>query len=250
MIIDLERKRSRFSWRPKPRLVPTLEERPNKTHDFSRTIWEFIFYGPDFSSDNNARSTANSTTSENLGAVLDVMKELQRQNTILQNKVMEIQNEFTLERNRRSREFIKLSQDKQNACTQFRGYSESIEGSVPPEEAGAENKRKIWGGLRRNNELDTGVQTSGILDHNDIEQDVFDDKEREEKENDRELEELKRLHGHIEADECEEYEDGIVRNGEEEIEKTEVGIGDETEALSDEGRHSRLLDDYNNVIVV
>ena len=245
MIIDLERKRSRFIWRRR-KPVPTLEERPNKKHDFSRTIWEFIFYGPDFSSEQTNSSTINSTTNENLSAILDTMKELQRQNAILHNKVMEIQNEFTLERNRRSRENIKLSQDKHHACTQFRGYSESIEGSVPVETS-AGNKRKVWGGLRKD-KLSIGIQPSGVLDINDIvvsaERDVFDDKEREEKENDPELRELKKLHSQMEPDE---YEDGnLTSSGE----KTEVDAGSETSAPSDEERNSRLLDDDNNIIVV
>ncbi len=106
MIIDLERKRSKFFWWRGQKPVLTLEERPNKKHDFSRTIWEFIFYGPDFSSEQTNSSAINSTTNENLSAILDTMKELQRQNAILHNKVMEIQNEFTLERNRRSRKIL------------------------------------------------------------------------------------------------------------------------------------------------
>ncbi len=240
MIIDLERKRSEFFWWRGQKPVPTLKERPNKKHDFSRTIWEFIFYGPDFSLEQTNSSAINSTTNENLSAILDTMKDLQRQNAILHNKVMEI----TLERNRRSRENIKLSQDKHHACTPFfAGYSESIEGSVPVE-ASAGNKRKVCGGLRKD-KLSTGIQPSGVLDINDIvlsaERDVFDDKERKKKENDPELRELKKLHGQMKADE---YEDGNLTNGRE---KTEVDVGSETPAPSDEGRNSRLLDDDNNI---
>ena len=241
MIIDLERKRPRFI-RRRQKPVPTLEESPDKKHDFSQTIWEFIFYGPDFSSEQTNSSTINSTTNENLSAILDTMKELQRQNAILHNKVMEIQNDFTLERNHRSRENTKLSQDKHQACTQFRGYSESIEGSVPVE-GSTGNKRKVWGGLRKDKRC-TGIQTSGVLDINDIvasaERDVFDDKEREKKENDLELRELKRLHSQMKADQ---YEDGnLTSSGE----KTVVDVGSETSAPSDEGRNSRLLD---NIII-
>ena len=241
MIIDLERKRSRFCWRRR-KPVPTLEESPDKNHDFSQTIWEFIFYGPDFSSEQTNSSTINSTTNENLSAILDTMKELQRQNAILHNKVMEIQNEFTLERNRRSRESIKLSQDKHHACTQFLGDSESIEGSVAVE-GSAGNKRKVLGGLRKDKRC-TGIQPSGVLDINDIvasaERDVFDDKEREKREYDPELRELKKLHSQMEADE---YEDrNLTSCGE----KTVVDVGSETSAPRDEGRNSRLLD---NIII-
>ncbi len=220
--------------------MPTLlVERPNKKHDFSRTIWEFIFYGPDFSSEQTNSSTINSTTNENLSAILETMKELQRQNAILHNKVrMEIQNEFTLERNRRSGESIKLSQDKHHACTQFRGDSESIEGSVPVEGSSG-NKRKVLGGLRKD-KRSTGIKTSGVLDINDIvasaERDVFDDKEREKRENDPELRELKKLHSQMKADK---YEDGnLTSSGE----KTVVDVGSETPAPRDEGRNPRVLD--------
>ncbi len=241
MIIDFERKRS-FIWRRR-KPVPTLEECPNKKHDFSRTIWEFIFYGPDFSSEQINSSTINSTTNENLRAILDTMKELQRQNALLHNKLrMEIQNEFTLERNRRSRESIKLSQDKHHAYTKFRGDTESIEGSVPVE-GSTGNKRKVLGGLRKDKRC-TGIQPSGVLDINDIvasaERDVFDDKEREKRENDPELRELKRLHSQMKADE---YEDrNITSSGE----KTVVDVGSEIPAPSDEERNSRLLD---NIII-
>ena len=220
MIIDLERKRSRFVWKRR-KLVPTLEERPNKRHDFSRAIWEFIFYGPDFAAEQSENRTKTASKDDRMEAILDMMKELQRQNAILQNKVTEIQSEFTVERNRRSREMIQYSQDKQHASTQFPGYSESTEQSAP-EEKTAENKRKVWGGKRSSNST-TGIQTLGVLELNDIavsaEQDVLDDKEREKRENDPELKELKELHSMMEDDEYE-SEDGIFSN-EEEDEKLE-----------------------------
>ncbi len=231
MIIDLERKRSRFCCRRR-KPVPTLEERPNKKKDFFRKIWEFIFFEPDYETNSN---TINSTTNENLSAILDTMKELQRQNAILHNKVrMEIQNEFSLERNRRSGESIKLSQDKHHALTQFR--SVPVEGSTG-------NKRNVLGRLRKD-KRSTGIQPSGVLDISDIvvsaERDVFDDKEREKKENDPELRELKRLHSQMKADE---YEDrNLTSSGE----KTEVDVGSEIPAPSDEERNSRLLD---NIII-
>ena len=175
MIIDMERKSSLFCWRS--RHVPSLQERPRKTQDYFRSIWEFIFYGPDFSSENSGNRT-NDATSENTAKVLDMMKELQRQITVVQNKVMEIQNEFTLERNRRSEEVIRSSKDKQ-----FRGHSESIKGSFP-EEHTAKWKRKVWK-ERHRDRLRTVNGTSGDVDLDDIilsaEKDVFDDKEREER---------------------------------------------------------------------
>ena len=241
MIIDLERKRSRFSWK-RPGLVPTLEERPNKKHDFSRTIWEFVFYGPDFSTDHKDNSTDDSSTNENLSSMVKMMKELQQQNAILQNKMIEIQNEFTLERNRRSREYIRSSQDKQHAWTQFRGYSESIEGSIP-EEASAENKRKVWGAPCRNNRS-AGLQTSDVLDLDDIvmsaERDVLDDEKREEKENDPELKELKRLHSKMDG---EEYEDGNIGNQEENVKKPMAIVDEETVALNDQVNHATPPDE-------
>ena len=208
MIIDLERKRSRFCWgRQKP--VPTKVERPNrKKYDFSRTIWEFIFYGPDFSSEQTNSRTINSTTNENLSAILDTMKELHRQNAILHNKVMEIQN-----------------------------GSVAVEGS-------AGNKRKVWGGVRKD-KRSTGIKTSSVLDINDIvasaERDVFDDKEREKKENDPVLRKLKRLHSQMKADE---YEDRNLMSSDEKT--VVVDVGSEIPAPSDEGRNSRLLD---NIII-
>jgi hypothetical protein len=243
MIIDLERKRSRFSWK-RPDLVPTLEERPNKKHDFSRAIWEFIFYGPDFSTDKRHNGAENSTTSENLGEILKTMKELQRQNASLQNKMMEIQNEFTLERNRRSREYIESSQDKHHACTQFRGYSESIEGGHPIEDS-AENKRRVWGGGRPGSKHTAGNQTPDVLDLDDIvmtaEQDVFDDMKREETENDPELKELKQLHSRIDA---EDYEDGNAEDYEDgNDEKTEADVDEETVGLMRQPTIATLCDD-------
>ncbi|XP_046848712.1 uncharacterized protein LOC124442244 [Xenia sp. Carnegie-2017] len=80
---------------------------------------------------------------QDMSTLIQMVKELQRQNAVLQNKMLEIQNEFTMERNRRSIEYVRMSQDKQNATTQFRGYSESIE-TFNPEETRAESKRKAW----------------------------------------------------------------------------------------------------------
>ena len=251
MIIDLERKRSRFVWKRR-KLVPTLEERPNKRHDFSRAIWEFIFYGPDAAEQSENR-TKTASKDDKMDAILDMMKELQRQNAILQSKVTEIQSEFTVERNRRSREMIQNSQDKQHASTQFRGYSESMEQSAP-EEKTAENKRKVWGGKRSPNPT-TGIQTLGVLELDDIavsaEQDVLDDKERERRENDPELKELKELHSKMEADEYE-SEDGIFSN-EVEDEKLEDEAGGETPAHNDEERTldnvERTIDDDNVILL-
>lgn len=254
MIIDLERKRSSFVWE-RPTSVSDLEERPNKKHDFSRTVWEFVFYGPDFSTQQVNDTPRGGTNAENLEMIVDMMKDLQRQTAILQNKVMEIQNEFTLEKNRRSREFIKLSQDKQHACTQFRGVSESIEGSVPLDQT-AECKRKVWGGVHMEREKHSmGTQSPGFLDPNDIvlsEQDVFDDQERERKEHDPELKELKKLHSQLEVDE--EDIGGLWGNDEEEGEKTERRNGGALEeasekTLEDDGGHARLLKDGNSIIV-
>ena len=248
MIIDMERKRSRFYWR-RSRLVPSLEERPNKTHDFSRTIWEFIFYGPDFSSENSGNKTSNGATGENMATLLNMMKELQRQNAVLQNKVMEIQNEFTLERNRRSREVIRSSQDKQHASTQFRGYSESIEGSIP-EEPNAEWKRKVWGGGHRD-KLSTGIQTSGVVDLSDIilsaEKDVFDDTEREKRENDPELKELKELYN---TEEDYDNFDGNLECCEDVLEKTDVGTGVEGDVLNHDETSSTPVHDENETAII
>ena len=248
MIVDLERKRSRFCWK-RQGLVPTLEERPNKKHNFSRTIWEFLSYDPDFSTDHRDNSTDDSTTNENLNSIVKMMKELQQQHAILQNKIMEIQNEFTLERKRRSREYIKSSQDKQHAWTQFRGYSESIEGSIP-EEASAENKRKVWGATRRNNRS-AGFQTPDVLDLDDIvmsaEWDILDDEKREEKENDPELKELKRLHSKMDG---EEFEDGNIGNREENAEKPMAIVDEETVPLNDQANHAKTPDDDTNATSV
>ena len=248
MIIDLERKRSRFIWKRR-KLVPTLEERPNKRHDFSRAVWEFIFYGPDFAEQESEDRTKNASKDDKMVAILDMMKELQRQNAMLQSKVTEIQSEFTLERNRRSREMIQYSQDRQHASTQFRGYSDSIEHSTAEEES-AKSKRKVWGGKRSPNPS-IGNQTLGIVDLDDIvvsaEQDVLDDKEREKRENDPELQELKDLHK-VEDDEYD-SEDGIFNN-EEEVKKLEDEAGGKTGASDDVQRHSRTVDDDNNTIHV
>ena len=236
MIIDLERIRSRFSCK-RPGLVPTLEECPNKKHNFIRTIWEFVSYDPDFSTDHRDNSTDDSTTNE-------ILKMMQQQNVILQNKMLEIQNELT-SRNWRSREYIRSSQDKQHAWTQFRGYSESIEGSIP-EEASSENKRKVWGATRRNNRS-AGFQTPDVLDLDDIvmsaERDVFDDEKREEKENDPELKELKRLHSKMDG---EEFEDGNIGNREENVEKPMAIVDEETVPLNDQASHAKTPDDDTN----
>ena len=227
MIIDMERKRSRFYYWGRSRHVPSLEERPNKTHDISRKIWEFIFYGPDFSSENSGNKKSDGTTSEDMTKLLDMMKELQ--NAVLQNKVMEIQNEFTLKRNRRSGEVIRSSQDTQHASTQFRGYSESTEGNFS-EKPNVELRRKVLGGLQRDR-LSTGIRNSGVVDLGDIvlsaEKDVFDDKEREKRENDPELKELKELYNtevnYDDFDGNREYRKSVFEP------KADVGIDEEGE---------------------
>ena len=234
--------------------MPTLEERPNKTHDFSRAIWEFIFYGPDFATDDATASKEHGDRNENFAAILDVMRDLQRQNAILQNKMLEIQNEFTLERNRRSREMIRVSQDKQHAGTQFRGYSESIEESAPEEATSAEDKRRVWSGVGLGQR--SATTQSPVIELRDImlsaEKDVIEDAERERKENDPELKELKELHDKVEVDEY----DGIGGSSDEEVEtKTEDRDSQATEGLRvevDDSRRNELLDiDHdNNVIVV
>ena len=235
MIIDLERKRSRLCCK-RTGIVKELKEHPNKKHDFSRTIWEFVSYGPDFSTDN---STVDSTANENLTPIVKMMKELQ-------NKMIEIQDEFTSERKQKSRESIKSSQDKHQ---QFRDHSESIEGSIP-EKASAENKRKVWEAPRRNNRS-AGIQTPDVLDLDDIvmsaEQDAIDDKKREEKENDPELKELKWLHSKMDG---EEYEDGNIGNREENVEKPTAIVDEETVPLNDQASHVTTPDDDTNATSV
>ncbi|XP_028413558.1 transient receptor potential cation channel subfamily A member 1-like [Dendronephthya gigantea] len=255
MIIDLERKRLSFMWK-RPTPVADLEERPNKKHDFSRTIWEFVFYGPDFSTEQSNDTPRGGTNAENLEMIVDMMKDLQRQTAILQNKVMEIQNEFTVAKNRRSLEIIRLSQDRQHVSTQFRGFSESIEGSVPWEQS-AETKRKVWVGVHREKDTHSmSTQSPSVLDPSDIimsaEQDVFDDEERERKEHDPELKELKELHNQLEVDENDIGAGLWGNDDEEEGGKTEKGgANDETSerTLEDDGGQTRLLQDGNGIIV-
>lgn len=211
-----------------------MEERPNEEQGLSRTVWEFICYGPDFTTEQDDADQAGNTR-ENLTTIISMMKELQQQNAILQNKMLEIQNEFTLERNRRSREMIRYNSDKQHASTQFHGYSESIDLDEPA----AETKRKVWGGRRRKNIRNFGTQSPCVEDFSDIksaEQDVFDDREREINENDPELKELKELHDKVEEDEYDSL-DGDGGNGEKLVEDEERRIGEE----NGERRHSRLL---------
>ena len=225
MIIDMERKSSRFYWKSS-RLASFLVERPNKTHDFSRTIWEYIFYGPDFSSEKSGNRTNSGVMSENMGTLLDTMKELQRQITVLQN-------EFTSERNRRCREVNRSNQDKQHTSREFRGYSESIEGSFQGK-PNVEWKRKAWGGGHRGR-LSTGIKTSGAVDLGDIilsaKKDVFDDKEGENRENDSELKKLKELYDseldYDDFDGNKEYRQAVY-------EKADVGIGKENEVFNDD----------------
>ena len=121
MIIDIERKRSLFPWISRKTFIPCLQERPNKTYTFNRSVWDFIFYGPDFSTNVVDESREEMGKKQDMSALIEMVKELQRQNAVLQNKMLEIQNEFTMERNRRSIEYVRMSQDKQNAATQFRG---------------------------------------------------------------------------------------------------------------------------------
>ncbi|XP_046848108.1 transient receptor potential cation channel subfamily A member 1-like [Xenia sp. Carnegie-2017] len=181
MIIDIERKRSSFPWRNKKTLIPCLQERPNKTYNFTRPVWDFIFYGPDF-------STNVVDESRDMSTLIEMVKELQ-------NKMLEIQNEFT------------MGQDKQNAMALFRGYSERIE-TFNPEETRAESKLKAWGRVQNDHEKFSVPSSSYYGFGDDLKYSEGDfDEEREARENDPELNELKRQHSQMDT-----YEDkdGVV----------------------------------------
>ena len=128
MIIDMERKWSLFPWRSRKTLIPCFHERPNKTSNFTRAVWDFMFYGPDVFTDVLDENREEMGKKQDMSALFEMVKELQKQNAVLQkqnavlqNKMLEIQNEFTMERNRRSMEYVRMSQDKRNATTEFRG---------------------------------------------------------------------------------------------------------------------------------
>ncbi|XP_046848704.1 transient receptor potential cation channel subfamily A member 1 homolog isoform X2 [Xenia sp. Carnegie-2017] len=207
MIIDIERKRSSFPWRSRKTLIPCLQERPNKTYNFTRAVWDFVFYGPDFSTNVVDESREEMGKKQDMSTLIQMVKELQRQNAVLQNKMLEIQNEFTMERNRRSIEYVRMSQDKQNATTQFRGYSESIE-TFNPEETRTVPKRKPWERVQNDHKKFSVPNSSDYGVGDDLKYSEGDfDEEREARENDPELNELKRQHSQMDT-----YEDkdGVV----------------------------------------
>ena len=207
MIIDLERKRSLFLWCTRSKAVPTLEERPNKQVNFLVTMWEDLFYGPEFTSEEDStdprdKKTINGNVDQRLLVIADTMKDMQQQMNAMQQKMVEIQEGIVLRGNHfnQTTDGDNLAEEKRNRWTQFKGYSRSFEGSISDlNNAGSQIKRNAFtqplGSFKRSvshygNACGYGASKDVITEQ----QDVKDEKDREENEFDPVLLELKELH--------------------------------------------------------
>ena len=204
-------------------------------------MWEYLFYGPDFTSDERTTTHDVPTTSERLErkftAMMDMMREVKEQMTGLQEEMVEIRNARSVQGSRaHSPTAGQISAEhRRNKWTQFRGESVSFEGNGFVESGAsthAHGKRNAWT-QSRNESLDSSVaanKTRGSEAGNKCresepryksrgseicteEQDVRDEEDREEKECDPELIELKELHKKTPEEEEEEggesEEDGM-----------------------------------------
>ncbi|XP_046848106.1 transient receptor potential cation channel subfamily A member 1-like [Xenia sp. Carnegie-2017] len=77
MIIDMERKWSLFPWRSRKTLIPCFQERPNKTSNFTRAVWDFMFYGPDVFTDVLDENREEMGKKQDMSALFEMVKELQ-----------------------------------------------------------------------------------------------------------------------------------------------------------------------------
>ena len=235
LVINLERKRSTFPWCTTPRPLSVLEERPNERVHILRTIWENLFYGPDqVSSDEDTavprdNRRANDNVEDKLVMIVDMMKEMQQQISVIQEKILvDEENRASSHENRDTREPFGIAKERRNAWTQFRGQSVSFKDKLSdakslerrdvstqfcgrnggyvempffPKNSGGYSKRNSWPQFRRKsgsfhqNVLENDVYGGNAIDDTfTAGRDLKDEKDHEEEENDPELVELKELH--------------------------------------------------------
>ena len=235
-------------------------------------MWEYLFYGPDFTSDEHTTTNDVPTSSERLDrkftAMMDMMREVKEQITGLQQEMVEIRNAGSVHGSRAHSptEGQISAKDRRNKWTQFRGESVSFEGyDESGASAHAHGKRNAWT-QSRSESLDRSAaanKTQGSEPGNTFreseprnksrgsepddkvfteEQDVRDEHDREEKECDPELIELKELHKKT----PEEEEDGA--GNEESGESEEEGMGQRLAKLFQHIEEVTGEDENKNVV--
>lgn len=205
-----------FPWGAKSKMVPVLEERPNKRVHFTNTMWAYLFYGPDFT-DDEAMETRDQPYAKHNGeqkfaVMMDMMTEIREQISMMQQRMSEMQNGATApdKSSHLSRETADSVDGKRHAWTQFRGHSESFEDNISDaHNLGFQRKRSAWTQYRRSLKESIPQSSTKEDDAGDVfteEQDVKDEEEREKSEVDPELVELKELHKKMPVDD-DEYDD-------------------------------------------
>lgn len=206
ILIDLERKRYAMLWCSRSRMVPALEELPNKRVHISRQMWEYLCYGPDFTSDedkNRKRDKAktNENVEERLDTIVDIMKEMHEQIVAIQQKLNEKESD--------KKKAHQLTRTRRNDWIESGGRMVSSEESSIPYQAKvaisvlAGTSRKLdQGGENDSLRMDSGE------DFFPKEQDVEDDENREKKENDPEFIELRELHTKTPTEDYTFFDDG------------------------------------------
>ena len=207
MIIDLERKRSLFPWWSRSTVILTLEEQPNQMVNFSSTMWEYLFYGPEFTSEEDItdprdKRTANENVDQRLVVIVDMMKDMQQQMKAMKQK-MDEKREGTMLRENHANEITdkdNSAKEKGNALTQFNVERKSSERNLSYSNKGSRRRRRYAFSLPRESFKQSVSQYSiasvegAGKDVLTEQEDVQDEKDREENESDPVLLELKELH--------------------------------------------------------
>ena len=163
--------------------MPPVEEYPNKPVDFRSTMWEFLFYGPDFTSDGETmepcdKPSANHHMEQNL---VDMIKEMQEQISTISQKMNGMQKGVTMQEDHAhcSRETL-----RRHAGTQFHGYSESFDDMSDAHSAECHRERSAQRQCLNENGTKKGTRVFYSSD------DVFSEDQDMKDENEREKEEI------------------------------------------------------------
>ena len=180
IIIDLERKLHAILWCSRSRSVATLEELPNERVHICRQMWEYLCYGPDFTSNEDSdaqrdQAKTNESVEEKLDMIVDVMKEMHEQMAAIQQKLSKKESD----------------RNKVNAGRLISSEESPIlfQEKVARSDLAGTSRKLDQGGQNSSPRTDSGEDFFTRK-----EQDVEDDENREKKENDPDFIELKELH--------------------------------------------------------
>ena len=198
MIIGLERRRFFIpNWiLQRKDELPPLEERPNKRRNIFQTYFVCLFYGKDYTGEDEENDTTGiNDEQEMISSLVDMVSDMRDEIKALREELHGVRG-TPVQRKRPSRKELR------SASTQFRGSSVSFN------EIEGENRRKLW--LQSRGKFSRTVsQPATPMDDNvaedvfELGQDIQDEKERETKECDPQLIELKELHKKIPMEEYE-----------------------------------------------